>query len=153
MHSRSRLLWIIALCPALLLTIIAAAPQQSEMVIVKQSTREYHRPGCADIKDGKDVLAMSRAQAEARGFKAHAACMNAPPPASEVETKAPKPAPVYVFTDPGKYYHRADCAKLGPSPTKVLLDDAGKKLWPCPVCRPPVRKKTDEQPLGTRRRG
>jgi hypothetical protein len=150
--SRSRLLPVIALCPALLLTIIAAAPQQSEVVIVKQSTGEYHRATCADVNDGKGVLAMTRAQAEARGFKAHGACVNAPPPSSEVESKPPKPAAVYVFTDAGKYYHRAGCAKLGPSPKRVLLDDAGKKLWPCPVCRPPIRKKTDEEPLGTRRR-
>jgi len=150
--SCSRLLSRIALCPALLFIIIAAASQQSELVIVKQSTGEYHRAGCADIKDGKGVLAMSRAQAEARGFKAHAACVNAPPPSSEVESKPPKPSPVYVFTDAGKYYHRAGCTKLGASPKKVLLDDAGRKLWPCPVCRPPIRKKTDDEPLGTRRR-
>jgi hypothetical protein len=41
----------------------ATTTLQSEMVIVKEGTKEYHRAGCEVIRDGKGVLAMTRAQA------------------------------------------------------------------------------------------
>lgn len=117
----------------------SAATAQSELVIVKEGTKQYHRPGCEVIRDGKGVLAMTRAQAEGRDFKAHAECDPAvnPPGASG------KPAaPVYVYVDgAGKHYHKEKCARLGKDARKVSLQEAGRKHWPCTVCKPPIRKR------------
>ena len=57
---------------AALAFLVAAAPAeagQSELVIHTQGTGLYHRPGCPLLKDATDVMAMTRAQAEARGHK------------------------------------------------------------------------------------
>jgi hypothetical protein len=122
---------------------------------------QYHRAACPVVRDGKDVLAMTRAQAEARGAKAHPECENLPaappdgragaPPGTPPEDKGPAPD-TPVFVDAGKHYHRQGCAKLGKEPRKVLLKDAGPR-WPCPVCRPPVRKRIEGPPLVPRWRG
>lgn len=117
----------------------AAAARQSELVIVKEGTKVYHRPGCPVIRDGKNVVAMTRAQAAARGLESHQDCEpgKSAPPGDSVR---PVP-PVDVYTDGGKYYHRESCKKLGKNRTKTKLEAAGKKYWPCPVCRPPIRKR------------
>ena len=104
---------------------------------------------------------MTRAEAEARGAKAHPACEALPeapadgrggaPAATPQEDKGPAPD-TPVFVDAGKYYHRQGCARLDKQPRKVLLKDAGAR-WPCPVCRPPVRKRTDTPALVPRWRG
>lgn len=52
----------------------AIAIAQSELVIHKEGSTQYHRPGCEVIGNGKDVLALTRAQAEARGDKPHSGC-------------------------------------------------------------------------------
>ena len=112
---------------------------QSEMVITKEGTTAYHRPGCEVIRDGKGVLAMTRAQAEGRGLRSHDGCdpaKNPPPPAA-----TPPAPPAYVFVDGSKYYHRESCKRLGKDRRKVRLDDAGVKFWPCPACKPPIRKR------------
>ena len=125
---------------------------QGELVIVKEGTTEYHRPGCRVIRDGKNVLAMTRAQAESRGLKSHPGCEAAVAEAApETGQPAKPPAPVYVYTDSSKYYHRQDCRKLAAEASKVLLEDAGRKFWPCPVCRPPIRKKSSEPAVRIRR--
>ena len=134
----------VAMLAALLLVVLTAHPphvraDQSEMVITKEGTTVYHRPGCEVIRDGKGVLAMTRAQAEGRGLKPHDGCdpaKNLPPPAAT----APTP-PTYVFVDGSKYYHRESCKRLGKDRRKVRLDDAGVKFWPCPACKPPIRKR------------
>jgi hypothetical protein len=110
---------------------------QSELVLQKEGSKEYHRPACAVVKDGKGVTALTRAQAEARGLTAHKACDPAFAPAADPGPS--KPAPVDVFVDGGRYYHRASCRKLAAKPKKVPLEDAGKKYWPCPACKPPIR--------------
>jgi hypothetical protein len=129
---------------------------QSELVIAKEGTGHYHRPGCPVIRDGKGVIAMTRGQAEARGYKQHPACDPATsPPPGDSSAPAGKPkvaAPVFVYVDDGKYYHRQECRNLAKNSKKVALEEAGKKLWPCPVCRPPVRKKGDEPAVRIRRR-
>ena len=102
---------------------------QSELVIVTQSTRQYHRPGCALVRAGKDVLAMQRGQAEQRGYKSHSEC--------DPSYVPPKPS-VYVDGE-GKFYHREKCEKLGKAPKRVLLDEAARKYWPCRTCKPPIR--------------
>jgi hypothetical protein len=124
---------------------------QSELVVHKEGSPEYHRPWCAAIKDGKNVLALTRAQAEGRGLKSHAACEKPPSnDATGTAGTALREAPVFVFLDGSKYYHREKCAKASGSLKRVALDAAGKSLWPCPNCRPPVRRKSDALPLGVR---
>jgi hypothetical protein len=140
-----------------LLLLPAVTSGQSELVIYKEGTGLYHRPGCPALADAKDVLAMSRGQAESRGHKAHADC----DPARQKPGSAPganqPPAPVTVYLNDGKYYHRKDCTKLkagGKPPKSESLETAGKSHWPCPDCRPPVRRKSAEPAVpGTGRRG
>jgi hypothetical protein len=133
--------------------LLAAAPlmsAQGELVIVKEGAKEYHRPACPVIRDGKDVMAMTRAQAESRGYKAHAACDPADPAATAgtaaPSTSAPRgkpPVPVFVYVSPGDTkYHRETCRKLGAERRKLTVEEAATtRHWPCPVCKPPIRKK------------
>ena len=126
-----------------LLAFAAPAFHQSELVIVKKGASDYHRPGCTIISDGVDVLAMTRAQAEGRKLKAHPACdpSKAPPESGGPATAAKSPT-VYVYVnDGGKLYHRETCKRLGKDKKKTALDEAGRKHWPCPTCRPPIRKR------------
>ena len=36
------------------------------------------------------------------------------------------------------------CEKLEAGATKTTLEEAGKKHWPCPVCKPPVRQRSKQ---------
>ena len=149
MHCARQLLAI-----AFLLTVAAAAFAQPELVVVTERTKQYHRPSCPLVREGKiEVTAMTVGQAEARGFRAHPVCDSSNPAnkqaqsASEPGSSSDRQAPVYVFTAAGDTrYHRETCAKLPKERKKVLLEEAGKKLWPCPVCRPPIRKRTPAVP-------
>ena len=94
---------------------------------------------------------MTAGQAEARGYKSHPAC-EAPANASAADSprsgseKEPS-AKVFVYTAKGDTrYHKESCAKLPKERRKVALEEAGKELWPCPVCRPPIRKRTPAIP-------
>lgn len=128
-------LWLV-LCAGM----TAAPSAQSELVIVKEGTKMYHRPGCPVISDGKGVLAMTRAQAEGRGYKAHPDCDPSRVTAGG-ESKG-TPGPVFVFVDAGgKLYHREKCRRLGKDAKKVALDDVWRKYWPCGVCKPPIRQR------------
>ena len=120
---------------ALAVPVMAA---QSELVIVKKGEKVYHRAGCADINGARDVVALSRALATARGLKQHEGCDPAKAPAGESQGK---PESTIVYVESSKYYHRKDCGKLGKDAKKAELEEAGKKLWPCPTCRPPIRKR------------
>jgi hypothetical protein len=114
-----------------------AFPQAStEYVLVKQGSKEYHRPGCEVVRDATNVVAMMRAEAESRGLKPHAAC-------DPSEAKNNASAVQYVFVEPGdKRYHRETCTKLGKTRERITLEQAAKKkYWPCPVCKPPIRKR------------
>jgi hypothetical protein len=147
-------------CAALLLTVMlsdATLAAQSELVIVKENTREYHRPACPVVRDGKNVVAMTRAQAEARGFKPHPACdpaVNPRPPQPAPRGKSstePPPAPVPVYIAPGdNTYHRETCRKLAADRRRVTLDEAAKQHWPCALCRPPIRKRINPPAVPTR---
>lgn len=135
----------------LLAWILATAPAGAwrELVLHKEGTKLYHRPHCPVVRDGAGVLALDRAQAESRGYKAHPDCdpANAPPPAAKPPARAP--APVTVYVDGSKYYHRKDCRRLNRSAkefTAKPLDSAGREQWPCPSCRPPVRRRPAERP-------
>jgi hypothetical protein len=130
------------------------ASAQSELVIHKAGSNQYHRPGCEVIRNGEGVLALTRAQAESRGYKPHAGCD--PDERTSGPSSAGKPAPAAkpetVYVNGTKYYHRKDCRKLEANPKAVRgesLDTAGKVYWPCPDCRPPVRKRIRaSEPLG-----
>src|SRR5688500_4717261 len=74
----------------------ATASAQSELVIYKEGTSLYHRAGCEVIRDMKGVVAMTRAQAEARGYRAHADCAPA-----AARPGAP-PGPAAAPADPAK---------------------------------------------------
>ena len=136
---------------------LCAAPtlsSQSELVIVKEGAKLYHWPGCPVVRDGAGVTAMTRAQAESRQYKAHPDCDPANPKAPA--PKAAPPPPVTVYADGSKYYHRKECGKLTTAPAvkAVSLEEAGKTLWPCPDCKPPVRRRSTENAIpGTKRRG
>ncbi len=136
---------VLALAP-----LAAPAAAQSELVIVKEGTKEYHRPACPVVRDGRDVLAMTRAQAESRGFKPHPACdpynpaaTNTPARGSAATAPAKPAAPVFVYVSPGDTrYHRENCRMLSADRRKVRVEEAAtSKHWPCPVCKPPIRKR------------
>jgi hypothetical protein len=127
----------------------SALSSSQELVLQKEGTKEYHRPGCEVVRDGRHVLAMSRAQAEARGLKAHAGCDPARMPPAPTGSRGPA-APVFVFVDAAaepsrggshQLYHRESCPRLGKERRKLPVDEAGKRYWPCPKCRPPIRKR------------
>ena len=132
---------------------------QSELVIVKEGTSMYHRVGCPSIRDGQNVLAMTRAQAESRGHTPHGDCDPANSKNSKKETppsKSATPPPQIVHLDGTRYYHRKDCRRLDgvKDVRSEPLEQAGKSLWPCPDCRPPVRRRSAEPAVpGTGRRG
>lgn len=128
----------------ILLFLISLAPRlQTEYVLVKPGSKLYHQPNCEQLAGAKGVTAMTRSQAEARGFTQDPACDPAKHPPGEKK----KAAPVFVYVQPdGKYYHREHCAKAGASPKRVTLDEAARKYWPCPVCKPPIRKRGDSSP-------
>jgi hypothetical protein len=149
----SRLTVALAAVAAALLTTSAAAAQ-SELVLHKDGTKLYHRPSCPVVAKLEGVVAMTRAQAESRGYTAHPDCDPANPDAPAPKGEPPPPATVYL--DGSKYYHRKECGKVAdPSKLKAeSLEVAAKKHWPCPVCRPPIRKKSTENAIpGTKRRG
>ena len=147
--------------PALALAIVAGtsppAALQSELVIHKDGSAVYHRAGCPVLKDMTGVTAMTRAQAESRGHKPHPDCDPAQQKSDGRSAPAPPAPPPTVYLDAGRYYHRKDCAKLDANGKRIRsasLESAGKSHWPCPTCRPPVRKKSAEPAVpGTGRRG
>ncbi len=110
---------------------------QVEYVIVRTGAKDYHRPACPVIRNGKGVLVMSKGEAEAKSLKPHPQC---DPNDPRNETGEAKPAPtVHVFLDSSAYYHREKCPKLEEKARKVTLDEAARKHWPCRVCKAPVR--------------
>jgi hypothetical protein len=109
----------------------------SDLVIAKDGSNEYHQPGCELIRNGKGLLALTVAQASGRGLRPHPECHN--PPTRTGARAAPAPVPVYV--DGSRYYHRKECSKLVGKPNRIELEEAGRKYWPCPTCKPPIRKR------------
>jgi len=112
------------------------------MVISVPGTPNYHRAGCDRLRDAKEVLAMTVAQAHGRGLESHADCDPAQSPEGPAQGKGGAPAkPAMVLIDVGgKYYHRDKCAKLSGKTKRVTVTEAAKsKYWPCPACKPPIR--------------
>jgi hypothetical protein len=116
----------------------------SALVVSIPGDARYHQPGCPLVaKAGSHVKVMKLAEAERRGLKAHdcqtAAENGGKPTAAESNASA-------VFVQPGdNKYHKAGCPKLKPTATKTTLDEAGKKYWPCPVCKPGIRQNAKRQ--------
>jgi hypothetical protein len=133
----------------LILLAFGTASAQPELVVANPDTKQYHRPSCALVRNGANVVAMNVGQAEARGYKSHPQCdpanvANDPAQPAPGRASSDEPQPtVYVYTAAGDArYHRETCAKLAKEHRKVALEQAGKKLWPCSECRPPIRKRT-----------
>jgi hypothetical protein len=123
-----------------LLLLLGFPPTQTDYVFVKPGAKVYHQANCPQLTGAKGVVAMTRTQAEARGLTPDPACDAATHPREE----KPKPPPVFVYVQRGgKYYHREHGANAGASPKRISLDEAAKKYWPCPVCKPPIRKRSD----------
>ena len=98
-----------------------AQPESStggELVLVKENgtPKQYHRSGCDLVRDGKGVLAMTRGQAESRGYKAHPDCDPSTASGKAAAAAAgggavPPVEPNVVIDAPGKYYHRENCPR------------------------------------------
>jgi hypothetical protein len=112
----------------------------SSLVVVIPGDKQFHQPACPLVaKAGSRVKIMKRAEAEARGLTAHDcekyAENGGKPSAAEANAVA-------VFVQPGdRRYHKAGCPRLGSHATKMTLEEAGRKYWPCPVCKPPIRQR------------
>jgi len=128
---------------ALSLLFCVAPGLQTQYVLVKPGSKLYHQPNCEQLAGARGVTAMTRVQAEAKGLTQDPAC----DPATHSPDEKKKPAPVYVYVQAGgKYYHREHCSKAGASPQRMTLEDAARKYWPCPVCKPPIRKPKGSTP-------
>lgn len=121
----------------LLASTMGIAQEASTLVVIVKGDQTFHQPGCALVaKAGSNVTVAKRGDAIRRGLKPH----DCGPDASGGPVADPNAAK--VTTQPGdNKYHRATCAKLGPARSTLTLEDAGRKLWPCPVCRPPIRQR------------
>ena len=133
----------LALAGPLVMVLLA----QSEMVIQRDGTTVYHRPACDQVRDVRGVLAMTRAQAEARGLKPHAECESLKN-STEKESAASPAKPAMVLIDVGgTYYHRDKCEKLSKNVRRVPVTEAYKKHWPCRTCKPPIRPRPGQGDL------
>jgi hypothetical protein len=133
---------VAAITIALSTTAAVPAPAQDDsgLVVVIPNDKRYHQPGCPLVaKAGKSVQVMKLADAKKRGLEAHDCQAYADRGGKESAADANAVA-VYVQPD-DNHYHKLDCKKLKGNPTKITLDEAGKKYWPCPVCKPPIRQK------------
>jgi hypothetical protein len=110
----------------------------SALVVDIPSDNLYHQPSCPLVrKAGRQVKVMKESEAIRRGMKPHD-CAAA---ADDQEDSAAATNQQTVYVQPGdNRYHKAGCEKLKAGATKMTLDEAGRKYWPCPVCKPPVRK-------------
>jgi hypothetical protein len=129
----------LALLVALGVTPAWAAAQSSSLVVIVKGSRQFHAPTCPVVtRAGSNVTVSRRAEALRRGLTAHEC--------GEADGTKANPNLVKVFTqkDDNKY-HRATCEKLGRERSSLTLDEAGRKLWPCPVCRPPIRQRVQKE--------
>lgn len=161
-HRPARTRFLIPLLCGLAAVAAIRIPAQGELVVHKQGTTLYHRPGCPVVRDGEGLLALTRAQAEARGYKPHSQCEPATAASSPQDATSssrsgePPSAPVTVYVDGPKYYHRKDCPKLAANASRaksLALEAAAKSHWPCPTCKAPIFKRNTEPAVpGTNRR-
>jgi hypothetical protein len=116
-----------------------SAQSANDLVVSIPGDKEFHQPGCPLVaKAGSSVKVMKRSEAVRRKLTPHGGCG-----ASQGSGVALDPNAVKVYTQPGdNKYHTATCPKLQGQKVAVTLDEAGRKWWPCPVCKPPVRQRT-----------
>jgi len=128
--------WLVLLI-GVLMSAAVAAQDASSLVVIIAGDRTFHQPGCVLVaKAGANVTVAKRVDVLRRGLKPH----DCGPDASAGPVADPNA--VKVTTQPSdNKYHRATCAKLGPTRSTLTLEDAGRKLWPCPVCKPPIRQR------------
>ena len=134
---------VVLICAVLAIAGVSVAPLRAQdandLVVTIPGDKEFHQPGCPLVtKAGSAVQVLKRSEAVRRKLTPHAGCR-----AAESAGAASNPNTAKVYTQPGdNKYHTATCAKLGAQKTAVTLDEAGRKWWPCPVCKPPVRQRT-----------
>ena len=115
----------------------AQSTSSNELVVVLTGSKQYHQPSCPLVaRAGSQVRVMKLAEAKRRSLTAHDC------PAAPAAAAAADPNKIKVFSQPDdNKYHTATCPKLGSNRTSLTLEEAGKKLWPCPVCKPPIRQR------------
>jgi len=117
--------------------VAGVAQDPGALVVIIAGDKTFHQPGCPLVaKAGSKVAITKRGEAARRGLTPHDCGPDASgaPPAD--------PNAVKVFTQPrDNKYHRAICAKLGTARSTLTLDEAGRKFWPCPACKPPIRQR------------
>jgi len=121
----------------LLAATAVGAQETSSLVVIIAGDQTFHQPGCLlVVKAGSRVTVAKRGEAIRRGLKPHDCGPDA------LGGSSGDPNAVKVTTQPrDNKYHRATCPKLGPTRSTLTLDEAGRKLWPCPACRPPIRQR------------
>ena len=121
-------------------SVIAAQEQEASgttLVVVIPGDAQYHQPGCPLVgKAGSRVQMMKLAEATRHGLTAHD-CEGA---AVDQPRKDANAVQVFVQSS-DKRYHKKGCTKLGPGATTLALGEAGRRYWPCPVCKPPIRQR------------
>jgi 5-enolpyruvylshikimate-3-phosphate synthase len=128
----------------LMLMALAAAPalaqSGSALVVIVPGDKQFHQPTCAVVaRAGSKVKVSKQADAVRRGLEQHDC------EAEGDASSSADPNAVKVFTQKNdNKYHRETCKKLGEKRTAIILDEAGRKFWPCPVCEPPIRKRVQK---------
>jgi hypothetical protein len=117
---------------------LAQTSPAGDLVVMIVGSKQYHQPSCPLVaRAGSQVRVMKLVEAKRRGLTAHD-CPNTPASAAAAD-----PNKIRVFSQPNdNKYHTATCPKLGSNRTSMTLEEAGKRLWPCPVCKPPIRQRT-----------
>ena len=121
----------------LLVPALVVGQDTNSMVVIIAGDQTFHQPGCVLVaKAGSKVIMAKRGEAIRRGLKPHDCGPDAfGGPLADANA-------VKVTTQPrDNKYHRATCPKLGPTRSTLTLEEAGRKLWPCPVCKPPIRQR------------
>lgn len=125
--------WIVLAAVA---SVAGVAQEANSLVVLIKGDRAFHQPGCVLVaRAGSNVTVSKRAEATRRGLTAH----DCGPEASGGPAVDPNAEKVATQSGDNKY-HRLTCTKLGPSRSTLTVGEAGRKLWPCPACRPPIRK-------------
>ena len=138
---------VLAVCTVLSGALVARAAEAggqlttsgSALVVAIPGGKQYHQPGCPLVRNaGSKVQVMKQSEAERRGLTAHD-CSD-PGTAERDAAAAVNATPVYVQPN-DKQYHTSGCKRLKPDATATRVEKAAQDHWPCPVCKPPIRKR------------
>lgn len=129
---------LLATC-GLLASLPVLAQDAGALVVLIPGDSQFHAPACALVaRAGSKVKVSKRGEAVRRGLKAHVACFDG----ASTTAPAADPNAATVVTQAGdNKYHRASCKRVGTARTSLTLEQAGRKFWPCPVCKPPIRQR------------